>query len=231
MDDSLYFGEYFGNPDRQAIHIYGSQDGGRHFETVYTFPPGTVRHVHGVFADPYSDLLWVTTGDTDEESAIWITDDRFGHLERVVGGTQRHRAVQLLFTERFVYFGSDTPLERNYLYRLERESGRVKCLQTVQGPVFYGCKVGDVLFFSTVVEPSSVNVERHACLWGSPDGNSWQCLAKFRKDFWPMKLFQYGQILFPSGENNTGRLWFTPFATECDQTLRCLYVSDLFGEQ
>lgn len=223
----LCFGEYFDNPDRQAVNIYASRDMGKHFEVAYTFPADEVRHVHGVFFDPYTRWLWVTTGDADKESGIWVTDDDFAHLNRIVGESQRYRAVHLLFTEDCLYFGSDTPFERNSIYRMERASGKIDSVQTVPGSVFFGCKVGDNLFFSTAAEKSEVNTSRDPTLWGSPDGKRWQCIAKFKKDIWPMKLFQLGQILFPAGENQTGRLWFTPLASEHDQTLCCIDVAGM----
>ena len=226
--NDILFGEYFGNKDREAIHIYRSTDGGRSFEIDHTFPAKTVRHIHGVFCDPYTDSLWVTTGDTNGESGIWFTKDRIENLKIVISGNQQTRAIQLLFTESHVYFGSDTPLERNFIYRLDKKTGAVDKLQEVESSVFWGCKVGDSLFFSTAVEPSKVNKCRDACIWGSKDGETWKRITRFRKDIWPMKLFQYGQIFFPSGENNTDYLWFTPFATEKHMTVQRLDVRELF---
>jgi hypothetical protein len=73
-----------------------------------------------------------------------------------------------------------------------------------------------------------VNTPRQAVIWGSPDGEKWKRIAAFRKDLWPMKLFQYGQVLLPAGENNTEYLFFTPFATEKHLTAQRLKISDLF---
>jgi len=222
----LYYGEYRGNQERQPVHIWRSSDGGLSWDAVFQFKK--IRHIHGVFNDPYEDKVWVTTGDNDEEAAIWMTDDRFRTLQKVVGGTQQLRAVQLLFTESYVYFGSDTPLEKNYICRIDKKTGQVEKLQVVESSVFWGCKAENHLFFSTAVEPSKVNKCRDACVWGSKDGETWKCVAYFRKDIWPMKLFQYGQIFFPTGENNTGYLWFTPFATEKHMTVQRLDVRGLF---
>jgi hypothetical protein len=224
----LLFGEYFSNKNRQSVRIYRSSDGGRSFEIAHEFPPGTIRHVHGVFHDPFTDALWITTGDTDAESGIWVTQDNFKSLERKVGGNQQTRAVQILFTATHVYFGSDTPLEKNFIYRLHKETGAVERLQEVESSIFWGCKVGDCLFFSTAAEPSRLNTSRYVYIWGSQNGKKWKRIAGFRKDIWPMKLFQYGQIFFPSGENNTRHLWFTPFATEKHMRLQHINISDLF---
>ncbi len=219
-DGKLYFGDYFGNPGRAPVRIYAATYPALDFEPVYTFPAGAIRHVHGVFEDPFADALWVTTGDIGQEAAIWRTEDQFGTLKPVLRGGQQYRAVTLLFTTDHVYFGTDTPLEQNYICRFNRLTGVVERLVAVQGSVFHGCKVGEVLVFSTAVEPSKVNTASHAYIWASRDGVRWTCLKGYRKDCWPLKLFQYGQILFPSGINSTETLWYTPLATVRDQTLQ-----------
>jgi len=225
-----YYGDYWGNSERREVNIYSWRQGQETWQPVYTFSPGRIRHVHGILCDPYDHKIWVTTGDSNQESGIWVTDDQFQTLAQVAGGGQQIRAVQLLFTQRHVYFGSDTPLETNHIYRLDKHTGKIEMLQAVASSVFWGCKVGDALFFSTAVEPSQVNTCRDACIWGSKDGEHWQCLARFRKDRWPLKLFQYGQILFPAGENKTEYLWFTPFATEQDLTIQRIKIADLWED-
>ncbi len=229
-DNKIFYGDYFGNDNREIVQIYGSEDGGKSYQSVHVFPASTVRHIHGVFHDPYTESLWVTTGDNDEESGIWKTDDEFRTLTRIIGGSQCSRAVQLLFTQNHVYFGSDAPATVNNIFRLHKDTGDVERLQEVESSVFWGCKVGDKLFFSTAVEPSKVNKYGKACIWGSVDGCRWKSVARFSKDLWPMKLFQYGQIFFPNGKNDTDYLFFTPFATEKHGSIQCLKVADIFGE-
>jgi len=221
----LCYGEYLNNADRRAVRIWASEDSGLTWNCAWTF--AGVRHVHGVFFDEFTGNFWVTTGDDDEESAIWVTEDRFGSLHRVVGGSQATRAVQLLFTADSVYFGSDSPLERNYLYRLERGRLGTERLQAVGSSVFFGCKVGHRLFFSTAVEPSTTNFSRHAELWCSTDGDRWRILRSFRKDAWSLKYFQYGQVLFPAGPGDDRFLYFTPFATQGDQRTDRIALADL----
>lgn len=224
----LFWGEYFGNPKRDEVRIYGSGDGARSWQVAYRFKEKTIRHVHGVFHDPYDNRIWITTGDEDHESAIWVTGDRFKSLEKVLGGTQQSRALQLLFTGDYVYFGTDTPFAKNQICRLDKGSGRVEELQPVEGSIYWGCKVGKALFFSTAVEPSAVNASVFASIWGSPDGERWTQVARYRKDRWPIKYCQMGQIYLPQGNNTTGYLFYTPVATEDDQTFQRIAVVGLF---
>lgn len=222
---TVYYGEYCGNPQRRPVHVFASDDNGVSWRPVHAFK--RVRHIHGVFYDPYEDCLWATTGDEDHEALILKSSDGFQTVDIMHGGSQQARAVQLIFTRDYVYFGSDAPSEPNHLYRLERRTGQVTALQRVGGSVFWGCRVGEWLFFSTAVEPSRVNQGKHAALWASRGGREWTVLARYQRDFLPLRLFQYAQVFLPQGPNDMGRLWYTPFATLTDRKLRSLVLEEL----
>lgn len=210
-EDGLYYGEYRSNPERSPVYIYMLSGSCHRWVPVWEFQ--NVRHIHGVFYDKYTNSHWVTTGDSDEEAAIWRSEDGFKTLYKVVGGSQQFRAVQLLFTEDYLYFGSDAPEELNNIYRLDRADLTVERLAVVGGPVFYGCKVGGRLFFSTSVEPSAINDGDYVEVWSSINGVDWKLFERFKKDLLSKKYFQYGQALFINGRDN-GSLYLTPFATK-----------------
>ena len=208
-----FYGEYRSNPERSAVHVFELDFENKVWVPAWRFQG--VRHVHGVFYDPYMKAFWVTTGDSDDESAIWRTDDQFSSLTKVAGGSQQFRAVQLLFTEGHIYFGSDAPEESNHIYRMDRDGSKLERLCSVGGSVFYGYKIGSHLFFSTAVEPSGVNIGREAEVWHSVDGANWKRLLSFSKDRLSMKYFQYGQVLFPQvSECDGNNLYCTPFAVK-----------------
>lgn len=217
---TVYYGEYRSNPERTPVHIWAGKNGGRDWRCVWTF--GKVRHVHAVKSDPFDDALWVTVGDNDDEAAIYKTDDDFQSLRKILGGSQQTRAVDLLFLKDRVLFGSDAPGERNALYAIDRSSEAVSQLQPVDGPVFYGAAIEAGSFFGTVCEPSAVNSRSVVQMWKSTDGVKWEVFAEFRKDSLPMKLFQYGQLLFPDGPGTGNVIWVTPLAVRGDQRAICL---------
>ena len=218
-DGVVLYGEYRSNKERSPIKVYALPPGETSWHEIYRF--SGVRHVHGVFEDPYTRHIWLTTGDDDTESAIWKTSDNFDTVVKIAGGSQQTRAVQLVFTESHVYFGSDTPREQNALYRMEKETGVAEKLVAVNGSVFYGGTVAGNLFFTTAVEPSDVNTEPFATLWYGGEDDSWMPVRAFRKDRWHPRYFQYGQILVAVGPGDGENIWVTPFAVEaCSGSIR-----------
>lgn len=211
INDEFVFGEYRSNPERSPIGIYAENAE----KTLYKKGEMKgIRHIHGIYQDPYTEKVWISTGDEDHEAALYVSDPHFHQFEKVLYGSQQTRTIKLLFTDQYIYFGSDAPDEVNYLYRMNRSTRETERLAQVGSSVFHGTKVGDWLFFSTAVEPSKINTTKYAEVWASPDGETWKCILRFKKDFLPMKYFQYGQVFFPAGPGNGKDLWISPFATE-----------------
>jgi len=215
VDERLLYGEYRGNSNRTPVSVWESEDGGCTWSAVHTFR--SVRHIHGVFQDPYENDLWITTGDGDAESAIWNSSPGFSNVERVVAGSQQARAICLQFTRDKIFFGTDTPRETNYLYSFSRRNPEPEKLMEVDGSVFHSCRVGRDLFFSTACEPSAVNRSGCASVYHVTEAGICSRVASWRKDLWHMKLFQYGQVFFADGQEDGHGLWVTPFATDQDQ--------------
>jgi hypothetical protein len=214
-DGNVFWGEYFDNPSRDEVHIYGSTDQGTHWDVAYTFPKSTIRHVHNIVYDVWGDCFWVLTGDNGSECRILRASLDFRSVDVVVSGRQQTRAVALVPTREAIYFSSDTPLEENYVYRVDRR-GHMTRVARLSSSSICGCKVGDSIFFSTMVEPSSVNREPIVSVHGSSNGESFERLLQWQKDRWPMGLFQYGNAFLPDGNNSTGILAISTLAVKGD---------------
>ncbi len=222
-DGTVYWGEYFDNAQRDEVHIYGSVDAGANWSIAYKFPKGAIRHVHNLVHDPWGDCLWILTGDYGDECRILRAACDFSRVEVVLQGTQQARAVAAVPTEDALYFSSDTPLESNYVNRLDRHGALVQ-LTPISSSSICGCRVGAHIVFSTMVEPSEVNRDRDVRIYGggaTPD--SWRPLAAWRKDFFPMGLFQYGNAFLPDGQNATPFLAVSTVAVESDDLCTSLY--------
>jgi hypothetical protein len=211
--DHIFWGEYFDNPRRDEVHIYASTDRGVHWEVAHTFPKGSIRHVHNIVYDQWGGCLWILTGDNGSECRILRASCDFKTVEVVLSGNQQARSAALVPTRDALYFSSDTPLESNHVYRLDRR-GYICPVTSLSSSSIYGCRVGDAVFFSTMAEPSAVNSSRAVSLHGSSDGEHWQQLRQWEKDPWPMGLFQYGNAFLPDGDNTTGLLAVTTIAVQ-----------------
>ena len=221
-EGAIYWGEYFSNPARDEVHIYGSTDGGLTWEVVYAFPAGRIRHVHSVTYDPFRDHLWVCTGDYGAECYIMRVSSDWQAVEAVLKGSQQTRAVRPIPTPQGLYFATDSELEQNYIYRLNTDH-TLERLSPIIGPGMWGCQVGSALFFSTDVEPSKVNLDPFASVYSSRDGNSWSRIIAWRKDPWHMPLFQFGNVILPRGQNDTGILAATGMAVQREDDVMHLW--------
>ena len=226
----IYWGEYFDNRERKEVHIYASNDSGRTWPIAYTFPPGSIRHVHNIIYDQWRDCLWILTGDDGAECKILRADRDLRSLDVVLLGNQQARAVAGIPTRNGFYFSTDTPSEQNHVYRLDCRidgAGNLRPLGELASSSIFGCKVGrssgEALFFSTMVEPSVVNKSREVQISGSSDGANWQVLASWKKDNLPMRFFQYGNAFLPDGENSTRYLAATTIAVESADLVTTLW--------
>lgn len=152
----MYIGEYPLTHDASP-RLLRSPDGGASWDSVSI--PG-VRHIHGVHADPYTNDIWITTGDRDQECRILRLRDN--ELEVVGGGSQEWRAVELAFTPSAILWGVDCSyLPRRNIYRLNRSDIRNEAptpVHSVDGSVYYTATITHndhtILAMSTAEEPT-----------------------------------------------------------------------------
>jgi hypothetical protein len=220
---TIYWGEYFDNAARDEVHIYASTDAGATWSVAHTFPKGAIRHVHNIVYDSWENCLWILTGDYADECRILRATCDFTRVETILRGNQQARAVALVPMKDALYFSSDTPLEANYIYRLDRR-GVLSQLAQISSSSISGCRVGENIFFSTMVEPSEVNRDRQVRVYasniGAPD---WLPVLDWKKDSWPMGLFQYGNAFLPDGTNTTPYLAVSTVAVESEDHATSLY--------
>lgn len=211
----ICYGEYHSNNNKMPMKIMASKNFGVSWFSIYEFE--NIRHIHGISWDPFLKKFWITTGDNNKESAIWIASEDFTDIQEIVNNSQQARAVQLMISENEVFYATDTPWEENFIYKIDKNSFSVTQLNKIESSVFYSTKVNNELFFSTVCEPSNVNEKKFVNLYQYHASiREWRNELSFKKDFLSMKYFQYGQITFPSGENLTNKLYFTPMSCKYD---------------
>jgi hypothetical protein len=219
---TVYWGEYFDNAARDEVHVYASTDGGLTWHVAYTFPRRAIRHIHNIVYDAWGNCLWVLTGDYGDECRILRASSDFRNVDVALQGNQQARAVAIVPAPDGLYFASDTPLEANFVYRMDRQ-GALRKLAGVSSSSIYGCRAGNNIFFSTMIEPSRANSDRHVRIYGSRNGEDFRPLLAWQKDLWALSFFQYGNAFLPDGENTTNCLAVSPVAVEEDDQVTLLY--------
>ncbi|MDD9174892.1 hypothetical protein PVK63_09375 [Aliivibrio sp. S2TY2] len=206
---NIYYGEYTSNPERKPVSIYRLSLDEYKWDKINTIP--WIRHIHGIHFDKYQNCFWITTGDSNSESFVFRSKNLID-LEVVLSGDQQARVVELVFDESFIYFGSDTPNESNFIYSLDRKTGKLSKLFEVGSSVFHGYKTANDIYFSTVIEPSEHNKAKSSQIWSVKQR---KVVYSSKKDMLSMRFFQYGQFFFPVSNGNSNYLIFTPLALEC----------------
>ena len=115
----IYFGEYLANDERGEMRIYRYRPGSDAVEVAYTFPPKSIKHIHGIYFDTFTDSMICLTGDDDAECRIARSSDGFKTMDVVGQGDETWRAVSILFDERAMYYGMDAEFRSNHIFRLE----------------------------------------------------------------------------------------------------------------
>lgn len=228
--DGIYFGAYLDNRPMNPVSIF-KRESTDHWKVVYTFPQGTVNHVHVIVSDVYRDCLWIFTGDFDEASAIWRVRNNFQTIERVCCNEQKYRGCVVFSLLEGLLYATDAPFATNHLYLMKPESGfEINELKEIDGSCIYGCQWRDKYVFATTVEPDGRNtslIKAFTCrkrgagikdefvhLYIGNITNGFSEIYKEKKDRLPYAAFQFGAFKFPYGVNNTESIFFQPVATQ-----------------
>jgi len=212
-DGNVYFGEYILNPEhREEIHVYRYRPASDRLEVVRRFPPGHVRHIHGIHADPYSDYLWCVSGDLDAECRMLRTRDGFETLEVVGEGDESWRCVSVVFTERAIYYATDSEFQRNRIYRIDRVSGERRALGEIDGPVYVGKALGPDVFFCVTAELCPSQIGRSATLWHVDESGAISACASFEKDALHLVYFMVGTLHLARGPGLGDRFYLSGVA-------------------
>jgi len=205
-DGSIYFGEYFRNPQRtEKVHIYRSMDHGLSWDVAYTFEPGLIRHVHSLQLDPFTGHLWVCTGDYDHEAIIAWSDNGLKDIQQIGTGSQTWRTTQLVFTRDAVYWGSDTgSVELAGIYRWDRNSGEVNRIYKSAGGILFGTRFPDgTMVFSVDREGFENELDRKTRLIMLKEGGDVSEVEAGTWRHWERGLkYSFAMLRFPRNQGS-----------------------------
>ena len=194
----VYLGEYIPNLSRDQIHIYYLPPNSLQLKIVHTFGKNVIRHIHGIYKDPYSNEFWILTGDVKNECKILKTSDQFKTITEVGSGSENWRAVSIQFTKADVYFGTDAEFNKNYIFKMNRKSLKTKIVSEIDGPVYYSSKIRDQIIFAVTAEGCPSQKQNRAAIWKVNKDNTATLIKTYDKDIFPIQLMP-GTIHFSNG--------------------------------
>ena len=214
----IVFGDYWDNPCRGNMFIHGSIDNGENWEPVYRFKAGSIRHIHGITYDKWDDCFWICTGDHGKECKLLKADSNFSNIEVISEGGQINRFYSITVMKNKIIMATDTPLKKNYILSLDKDTKEIKNLQSIENSSFYACQVKNLLFLSTLAEPSTINDTKQCHLWvNDVKDEDWERILSLDIDFIqklgiflkirPKGFFQFPRIFFPEGKNPSNYLF------------------------
>ena len=229
--DKVYWGDYGQNSLRNPVSIY-SVDTSLKIEKVYTYPQGSIRHIHNIIYSPDQQCFYILTGDNDKRAGIYRSDLDFKDVQPVGIGNQNFRAVVAFPYKDGLIYATDSVETENHIFVCTQSSGyKLESLTAINGSCIYGTEIQDHFIFSTTVEPHQGEDCKFLKRWFSEelgggiksrdvhliavnkkDLSDIKIIAKYRKDCWPMRLFQYGSVHFPIGQKDKKTLRICPMA-------------------
>ena len=214
INDQLFYGEYHSNSKRNGIGLFSIslENGTKLLKKFYK-----VRHIHGVIMDPTNkDILWITFGDRNNECKIIKFSIRTSEIEVIQEGSQQSRSIGLLFQKHKLFWGTDTPIEKNNFYCLDLINNKLINLGALSGSVFSLAEFNDYFLITTAVEPSNVNTSLYSQLYvfykNNDDITPIKSLYYEKKDYLNMIFFGYGQLLFPKNMKNSPYIYIYKYA-------------------
>lgn len=222
-EDGVFWGDYGRNSELRKVTAYRlGRD--KQISKVYTFEAGTVRHIHNIVQDGNGYLVFV--GDNEAKAGIYRVNHDWTEVEPIRIGEQKYRAVVGWPYQGGVLYATDSVETENHI-RLISADGEEKELCSLNGSCIYGCDTKDFYLFSTTVEPhegggklslifeklgGGIKSREATIVAVSKKDLSVSHVASYKKDCWPMKLFQYGRCIFAGGQKDSNTVWCSPVA-------------------
>ncbi|MDD4363526.1 MAG: hypothetical protein PHD33_04875 [Atribacterota bacterium] len=224
FDNGIVYGEYFPNSDRREVSVYFKSDNSSTWEKIYSFPEGTIRHIHNIVPDYKRKRIYILTGDENKEPGIWVAENNFKTVRPLLVGKQAYRACVLFINEDYLIFPTDTPLEQNNLTYVKyiSEIPVIEKQIELPGSCIYGDNTGEKLIITTTVESDS-NIlyskgrlhyklsyklgdgikDRYSHLFiGNLNDGIIEEVCKFKKDIFPPALFGFGTMIVVADTNH-----------------------------
>ncbi len=195
------------------MNIYRFDIKTKKLSIIYTFKEKTIRHIHGIYYDSFSERLWCVTGDENHECKMVSSSDYFKTVDVVGEGDESWRCVSLIFTKKYIFYGTDSEFQQNFIYKIDRKSSERKVLSEVNGPVYYSKKKYGKIAFATTAEIRPRDNESkfkgtHPTIYVVNKDDRVDLVFSSEKDNLSPVIFMPGSIHFSRGDDGTNNIYF-----------------------
>lgn len=213
----VYFGEYLNNHSRD-VRVIGINTMTDEVRVCWQFSRKQIKHIHAIIYDKHRQRLWLTTGDNNEESAFYYTDDGFTTVHKFAGGDQSWRAIGVLFDETGMEWGmdagKDAPADAiNYIWRWDFTSNSRTRRCTIGNPAYAISQLNNGgAILTTTFEPGRLqDTPEQAALWYRSPAGEWHQVYSQNYLYRAMPgVSKYGMLYIPSGVVPPINLMFSP---------------------
>ncbi len=239
--DSIVFGEYSYNKSRHAMSVF--QYVNDEWKKVYSFPSGSIKHIHSIIPDPFRNRILILTGDLDHESMVWEAKNNFSDVKCLFGGKQEYRFCCAKAYEFGTVLITDSPYNQNNIFVLyDRPTVHLEKLYSLPGPTVFFASHNNDIVFATDVEDDAINrspisrflsnrrgagvLDEFAHVFLLNSNKELKELASFKKDVLPMRIFGFGTVHFPDGNKGDNLFLYPMSVKKLDQVLLCIKVEN-----
>lgn len=212
----IIFGEYFFNPKRLSVRIWGRLISDGVWKLRGEFKSGEIEHIHSI--TKLDENILILTGDFEGSAGIWKANLNFSHIEPLFKGSQKYRAAWIKKFDEYFLYATDTQVDQNFLCKFNINT--VPCLVDeilkIDGSSIYSAQSKDYSYFSTTVECGLPTGKYFKDVFETTPGpgiksstSSIISINRFGKletvvtgikDKIPFRLGQFGTFSFPTGE-------------------------------
>lgn len=212
-------GDYSRNSNFETVNVY-MRDISGNWSIAFSFPPGEVNHIHGIFEDTINNCLYILTGDFGQAACIWISNFDFSDVRPFFRDGQKSRSCWLVPSGDRLYFATDQQYSVNSFCSLQFSGDTLfhEHFPIVGSSIYFSFAHTDPIIFSTAVEPMPSNyltlgslvssrrapgiLSASACIYSGSIEKGFSIIFKAEKDLFPFVLCQLGSIQFPAGSSS-----------------------------
>jgi hypothetical protein len=208
LEDKVFFGEYYNNKEGSPMSVWCGDLKSDKWSRIFNFDKKEIHHVHGIYHDEYTDSIWICTGDFNGQCKVIQTTRDFSECQEFGDGSQKWRAVTLIFFPEFVLWGMDSPLETSHIIKFDRTTKEIEKVCELPGSCWYAKKtVDNYVLLQTSVEHSylpGIKSDK-SFLFVTSDSSNWKIVESWKKDRYPNRFFRHGVVMFCEGNQYIDR--------------------------